>query len=73
MPETRRFCSLEEHRLLTPDDLAAILGCTKRAVYNRRHRGDLPPPIKLGALLRWDPQVLADWIESQVEDGRVTP
>ena len=72
MPVARVFWFLEEQRLLTVDDLARIFHCTPRAIYNRRHRGALPPPVKVGASLRWDPNTVAKWIEarSETEVGR---
>jgi predicted DNA-binding transcriptional regulator AlpA len=67
MPVTRRFWFLEEQRLLTVDDLARIFDTTRRGIYNRRHRGTVPSPVKVGASLRWDPNVVADWIDTNSE------
>jgi predicted DNA-binding transcriptional regulator AlpA len=67
MPVARLFWFLEEQRLLTVDDLARIFHTTRRGIYNRRHRGDCPPPVKVGASLRWDPNTVAKWIEARSE------
>lgn len=36
---------------LTADEIAAILRTTRKAVYARVSRGQLPPPVKLGRRL----------------------
>ncbi len=57
------------HDLLNPDDLARLLGITKKAIYQRRHRGDpLPPVTKVGRQLRWRPADVEAWLSSQQED-----
>ena len=52
--------------LWTIDVLAAHLGLSTRAVYNRVHRSDgtIPPPIRIGRLLRWQPEQVEEWINS---------
>lgn len=43
-------------KLLTVDDLAALLNIQKRSVYVARYtHGSLPPAIKVGGLLRFRP------------------
>ncbi len=51
--------------LWTIDDLAAHLGLSTRAIYNRVHRGDdtIPPPVHIGRLLRWQPEQVEEWID----------
>lgn len=67
MPANNASRFNEEQRLLDVDDLARIFGITRRAIYNRRHRGDLPPAVKVGASLRWDPSTVAAWIDARAE------
>ena len=38
-----------ENHLLDLDDMCRLFGLTPEAIYNRRHRGDFPPAIKIGA------------------------
>lgn len=50
-------------KLLTVDDLAALLNVKKRSVYVARHtRGNLPPAIKIGGLLRFRPGDVETWL-----------
>lgn len=37
--------------LMTPDELASWLHCTRRAVYDRVYRGQLPGPVRVGRRL----------------------
>lgn len=37
-------------------------GCSTRHVYRLADGGKMPAPIKLGALVRWDLEVLDAWI-----------
>lgn len=37
--------------LMTPDELASWLHCTRRAVYDRIYRGQLPAPVRVGRRL----------------------
>lgn len=57
-------------RLLDAGEVAAVLGLTgKRAVYNRRHRGTLPPAIKVGSSVRWRADTLDAWLDAQADGG----
>jgi excisionase family DNA binding protein len=48
--------------LLTVKELARLLGCSARHVYRMSDGGQMPPPVKLGALVRWNRKVLESWI-----------
>jgi predicted DNA-binding transcriptional regulator AlpA len=55
--------------LLDVDGLARFLGLpSRRAVYNRRHRGTLPPAILVGRSLRWRERDVKRWLEQQTEN-----
>ena len=57
--------------LLDVGDLCRLLGLTRKALYNRRHRdGALPPAIKLGTSLRWRPADVERWLEESREEVR---
>ena len=49
-------------RLLRVDDVAALLGCSPRTVYNLNKADKIPPCIRLGGAVRWDRGVLEKWI-----------
>ncbi len=52
-----------QSRLMTVDELAERLNCSRRTARNMAERGDAPPPISLGPkLLRWDREVVERWI-----------
>lgn len=59
-----------EH-LLTPDDLAAVLGIKTRSLYVGRYMGrNLPPAIKVGRCLRFRPADVQAWLASQPASSR---
>jgi excisionase family DNA binding protein len=49
---------------LSVEDVAELLGCDKRTVWRRRNEGSLPPPIKLGRLVRWNKAEFEKWLAS---------
>ena len=50
------------------DDLVELLGLpSKRAAYNRRHRGDFPPAVLVGASLRWRRSDVQRWLTEHAE------
>ncbi|WP_425195059.1 helix-turn-helix transcriptional regulator [Paraburkholderia phenazinium] len=58
-------------KLLTADDLAALLNIQKRSVYVARYtRGNLPPAIKVGGLLRFRPSDVETWLANQPASAR---
>ncbi|MBR7918266.1 helix-turn-helix domain-containing protein [Burkholderia vietnamiensis] len=58
-------------KLLTVDDLAALLNIQKRSVYVARYtRGNLPPAIKIGGLLRFRPGDVETWLANQPASPR---
>jgi excisionase family DNA binding protein len=48
--------------LLDVRAVAALLDCSPRHVYRLADTGCMPPPVRLGALVRWPRQAVADWI-----------
>ena len=42
--------------------VAAMLSCSTRHVYRLADAGRLPRPVKLGALVRWRAEEIAEWI-----------
>lgn len=54
--------------LLSPVQLATLLGISVQTVYNRRTRGDtLPPCLKVGGMVRYRPEEVRLWLTSQAE------
>ena len=56
--------------LLTPEDLARVLGFTVSTVYNfaspgREHLEKLPIAMRLGKVLRWHPAVVQQWLDEK--------
>ena len=50
--------------MLSIDDLAALLGCSRRLVERMRSAGKIPKPdIKIGKMPRWKPETIRRWIE----------
>ena len=44
--------------------VASILNCSPRHCYRLADSGRMPRPIKLGALVRWDLDVIDAWIRN---------
>jgi excisionase family DNA binding protein len=42
--------------------VAELLQCSPRTVYRLSENGDMPSPVKLGALVRWDRRRIEYWI-----------
>jgi hypothetical protein len=48
------------HALGCPRLFAAVLGIGESTLHRFRAEGRLPPPIKVGALVKWSHRVMAD-------------
>ena len=48
--------------MLTAEDVAAMLACSPRSVYRLADQGLIPPPIRLGGMVRWLAQTITKWI-----------
>lgn len=70
MSDAHNSFSAENH-LLDLDDMCRLFGLTPEAVYNRRHRRDFPPAVKVGASLRWILRDVEDWLYAH-RDGEVS-
>jgi predicted DNA-binding transcriptional regulator AlpA len=57
-------------RLVTVEDYAELLRTTPTAIRRLRERGTLPPAIKVGVRVLWDPDVVERWLAEQREDPR---
>lgn len=59
-------------RLLTPEDVAELLGVPVRTVLDWRHRGIGPYGIRVGRYVRYHPDEVEAWIERQYDGRRPT-
>lgn len=58
--------------LLTPDQVAALLGIPKRTLYVQRSEGrPTPPAIRVGKHLRYRQSDIDAWLDSQADDRPV--
>lgn len=48
--------------LLTTKDVASLLRCTPKHIYELRKSKQIPKPLRVGRAIRWDPRVLERWI-----------
>ncbi len=48
--------------LLDVQAVAQLLDCSPRHVYRLADAARMPPPVRLGALVRWRRQELLDWL-----------
>jgi excisionase family DNA binding protein len=51
--------------LLDVQGVASWLVLSPKTVYAMVERGEGPPPIKVGRLLRWDRDSVQEWLRSQ--------
>jgi excisionase family DNA binding protein len=50
--------------LLDVQAVAEMFGCSTRHVYRLADRGAMPPPVRIGALVRWRRDSLSAWISA---------
>jgi len=55
-------------KLLSPLELAAILGVPVTTIYAWRGRGYGPPAIRVGKHLRWRPEEVEAWLTRRASD-----
>lgn len=60
---------MTDTRLLAATDVAEQIGVTVQTLATWRTRGAGPPYIKLGRMVRYRPEDIAAWVESQVRAG----
>jgi excisionase family DNA binding protein len=48
--------------LLSVADIARLLSCSQRHVYRLSDAGRMPPPVRLGTLVRWAREPVEGWI-----------
>lgn len=48
--------------MLTIDQVARLLNCSTRTVYRLNDAGQMPRPVRLGALVRWNRSEIEQWI-----------
>jgi excisionase family DNA binding protein len=58
--------------LLDVRAVARLLGCSTRHVYRLADAGRMPPPLKLGALVRWPRRSVQEWIDGGCKPVRQT-
>ncbi len=58
-------------KLLTPDEMADLLGVKKSTIYQWTHQGFIPH-VKLGNLVRFRVSAINKWIEKSATAGRVS-
>jgi prophage regulatory protein len=58
-------------KLLTPQQIADVLGVQKSTIYQWTHQGYIPH-VKLGKLVRFREKAVMEWVEKRSEPGRMT-
>jgi excisionase family DNA binding protein len=62
--------------LLDVQAVAQLLGCSPRHIYRMSDAGAMPPPVRLGALVRWRRKDIDTWLAGgcrPIRQGRATP
>lgn len=58
IPQTHPYPS----ELLTATDVIRLLKIGRRTLNRLLARGEFPPPIRIGRLLRWRPEIVHNWL-----------
>lgn len=58
-PATETTC---DAMLLAVEDVAGLIGCSRRHVYRMADGRQMPAPVKVGALTRWRRDEIDRWI-----------
>lgn len=56
--------------LLTPENVAALIGVGRRTVYNMVCAGQIPGALHVGRRLRFAPAAIRAWLRKLRRDGR---
>lgn len=60
--------------LLDVRAVANLIGCSTRNVFRLSDSGKMPPPLKIGALVRWRMEEIQSWIAAGCPvEGRAAP
>ncbi len=54
----------ETKLLITAEELAALLGISKRTVWRLKSEGRLPEPVRLARSVRWRYNEVVEWIDN---------
>lgn len=57
-------------RLVTIFELARTLGCSTRHIRRLVARGEFPPPIRIGTLIRWPIGAVEAWVDARQDEAR---
>lgn len=55
-------------RLYRDREVARVLGISRSMVHKRNRMGQLPMPIRIGRVLRWDAIELQKWLDAGLPD-----
>lgn len=56
--------------LLTADDLASMLRCSKATIWRRVEDGSLPQPLRIGGIRRWRASAIEQALDTSGEQGK---
>ena len=63
MPTQHNIPNLPAHpTMLTATGVAKMLACSPRSIYRLADAGRIPPPVRIGGLVRWPRAALEKWI-----------
>ena len=56
--------------MLTVTGVATLLACSPRTIYRLVDNGRMPPPVRLGSLVRWRREAISAWIAAGCPNSR---
>ena len=54
--------------MLSVADVAALLACDPRSVHRWWREGAIPPPVRIGRVLRWYAPTVRDWLMARSDE-----
>jgi excisionase family DNA binding protein len=65
--------AFNEKLCIDVQEVARMCSCSTRHIWRLADAGKMPAPIRLGALVRWNRQVIEQWIAAGCPPARRTP
>jgi excisionase family DNA binding protein len=61
---------MNAERLVSINEFASRLGFSRRQIYRLQHRQEIPPPVKIGRVVRWPESEIAAFIERKMGERK---
>jgi len=59
--------------LLEAKSVATVLACSPRMIWKMKDAGTMPPPVRVGRLVRWRREDIENWVREGCPSCRPAP